>query len=165
VIQPHGVLFVIKPDDLTIASVSENVETMLGQTAAEVLGAPLFAVFGAVQGAALESAIREDDVISFNPREVSIDVGGLYESFECVVSRSGKGILIELERGGNATADEINFFEVRRPIARLYQARDIEALANAASVEVALICGVDRVMVSLRRRLAWRSHRGNNERE
>jgi chemotaxis family two-component system sensor kinase Cph1 len=133
-IQPHGVLFVITPDEITITSVSENVETMLGRTVAEVVGAPLALVFGPAQGTALESAIRKDDVIGLNPMQVSIDVGGLHESFECVVSRSGERILIELERCGNSTADEVNFFEVRRPIARLHQAPDIEALATAASV-------------------------------
>lgn len=146
-IQPHGVLIIIG-DDLIVEQVSANIDVMLACSAASVCGAHVSAILGAAAAHIVQAAIREGDLVGFNPIGLRLDARGLSRDFECVLHRSVRRILIELQPiEPNAERAPLDFARFRTSNARLQGAADTAALITTAALEMQKLSGFDRAMV------------------
>lgn len=140
-IQPHGLLLVLRPDNLQVAHASRNAASTLGLN--HVVGQTL----GDLLGSALAGCVRQH---SDTPQPVLVQtVRTTGETFRAIVHRRGPDVILELEKAG--TGDDVSFPNLYGMVwtfmSQIQQLRSMKELTQFAALEVRRITGFDRVMV------------------
>ncbi len=145
-IQPHGVLLVVKKDDLTVLQGSENATVVFQTTIAELVGKPLGSFLPANDVAALQLRLNNGTTgklpFSFSVNE---------QRFLAMVETFDTYCLLEVETEPLTNAQESSFVAVFQEIKLAMTA--IEACTNthetclAAAREFKRFSGFDKVMI------------------
>ncbi len=163
-IQPHGVLLAVSADEYQILQVSLNTSEMLGIEPEELLDKPLREFLGEEQITAIQGCLSED-FDHVNPLPFKIERDGETLTFNGIVHRNRKTIIVELEPTepseevdqrsvpspsfyGGVICDFFNFYRlVKTPVSKIQNTKTLDELSNAIVTEVRKITGFDRVMV------------------
>jgi light-regulated signal transduction histidine kinase (bacteriophytochrome) len=155
-VQPHGVLLVLRPDDLVIVQVTENSAPWLGIAPADLLGQPIETVVGRENADSLRThAAREpleNDpryVFSFTPRFSPHPTTGAGPRELDVTAHLADGALVlELEATARSQQKASDIFGlVNGAVARLQATQSLRTFCQTVTEEVARLTGLDRVMV------------------
>lgn len=147
-IQPHGVLLAISPDEYKILQVSLNTENMLGIEPQELLDKPLVWLLGEKQVESIRRCLT-NDFEYINPLPFEIVHNEQTHNFDGIVHQNEATIVLELEpttiqKGG----DFVDFYRlIKSPVSRLQKTTTFNQLCDAIAQEVKSITGFDRVMV------------------
>ncbi len=152
-IQPHGVLLALRPDDLTIAQVSENSERWLGAPPDRLLGGCVAEVLGDVHAARLREFVAREP-LERNPLYVfTVEIPNAEGSAALdVTAHTADGVLlVEMEPTGRGRADGIPepdyYGMVKRTVALLQATPTVRDFCQVVTEEVRRLTGLDRVMV------------------
>lgn len=148
-IQPHGVLLVLREDDLTLLQASENLGTWLGVPIAEALGRSLAELVGAENAQQIGSDLMNTPEAA-RPvflRTLDVPAGGTTRRFYAVAHRTRDGILLELELslGAEPALDVHPLLDAFTQ--RAEAATDLEALSRLTAEQVRRVTGFDRVLI------------------
>ena len=147
-IQPHGVLLAISPDEYEILQVSLNTQEMFGIEPQAMLNQPLVWLLGEKQVESIQRCLT-NDFEYINPIPIEIIQGEQTRNFDGIVHQNEATIVLELEpttiqKGG----DFVDFYRlIKSPVSRLQKTTTFNQLCNAIAQEVKSITGFDRVMV------------------
>ncbi len=144
-IQPHGVLFVLSPDDLRITQVSENLGELLGHPPAQALGKPIDKYVGQAIRHKLDGApLVRGRPSSLGTVQASVD--GIERSFDAIAHPSPEGIVLELELvSGHSPPDLYPLLD--RFTLRTEAATSVDQLCDWIAEEIARLTGFDRVLI------------------
>lgn len=148
-IQPHGVLLVVREPELEILQVSENTQDLLGVEPESAIGRNLSLFFNRVQLKKLKLCLCNENLKTVNPIKLSVINKGKYLEFDCILHRVEEVLMVELEL---ATSPEnlsvFSFYHsVRSTISKIQSAKNLKELSQITVEEVRKISGFDRVMV------------------
>ena len=148
-VQSHGVLFALRPADLSVLQVSDSCEQHLGRKPEELLGQSVAAVLGEACAARLRHCL-EHEAPEKNPTYLlSVEPPGAMGAFDVAVHTLDGVVLVELERtvpGDDGGA--LDYYTlIRRTTARLQAAGSLAELFRIVIGEVRRITGLSRVMV------------------
>ncbi|HEX2553801.1 MAG TPA: ATP-binding protein [Microvirga sp.] len=149
-IQPHGVLLALDRSGLTVVHASENLERVLGCSAAAALGRMLEAVappLHAALAADLMVELRDDGARYL--RTVTLPTPAGERAFDAVVHPSADLLVLELEEvaPGDSVSLDALYPAMRGFVEQLQSASGVEALCRLAAEDVRRITGFDRVLV------------------
>ena len=122
---------------------------MLGMRAAALFGMHVTAILGTRQAERFVASIGHGDLAAFNPTRFVLSTAGSDLEVECTVHRAQEALLVEFEPFEppfDRTPADL-YAHVRKPIARMEQAADIDALARIAANELLATSGFDRTMI------------------
>ena len=127
--------------------VSANLSSLLGLSPQEVLGRSFETVVGAQTFEAFQSQIRAEDFLSPSLLQLSVKSSG--SEMQCVAHRHDGMLIVELEPAPEPVPlDPLGFdTHIRRPLARIRAASDVQELARVTAIEVRKISGFERVMI------------------
>ena len=149
-IQPHGVLLVLRADDLTIAQASENAADLIGISADALMGRPIADAVDVGLARRIAAAV-EGQMIERQPTfvgEVRLGANDRQQPFDAIVHSIGDAVLLELEPAAGAQAASTDHYAtVKRAISRLRSAATLQAFCEAAAQETRTLTGLDRVMI------------------
>ncbi len=147
-IQPHGILLVIKEKNLEIIQVSNNIFVEIGYTAEEIIGKKLAELLPKEEIDAIRQCIA-DDFEFVNPLNISVKNREKRLFFDGIVHRSQETFLLELEK--NDHRDLKDFFQfyqrVKSAITKIQKADTRLEMCQMVVKEVRVLTGFDRVMV------------------
>ena len=147
-IQPHGVLLVVRRDNLAIVQYAGDTGRLLGVEPERMLACTLADLFDGPLLPALTDQLRAPALsaepvmlLGLNPRSGK---GPLSASLHA----QGELAVIELEpaHGGRKASDDA-LAQVKLMLAALQSAKDVAACCQAAAIQVRAAVGFDRVMV------------------
>ena len=147
-IQPHGLLLVLKEPDLEIVQISNNTFSFFELHPQELLNKPLNDLLDSDQIEALKKCLSED-FESVNPLKILIKTSSKTFVFDGIAHRSEGLLILELEP--KQTESNANFFSfynfVKGPTAKIQNASSLQELSEIIVKEVRKITGFDRVML------------------
>ncbi len=148
-IQPHGILFALEVEQLTIVRASENTLSVFGINPLELLGQPIEVILGSANAALLREAAAHGQFRDVNPLGMTLRTSGGDLRVEAVLHRSGAQIVLELEPAQIPAAASPRDFQrlVRGGVERFGAVRTVRELCAAAAAEIARETGFDRVMI------------------
>ena len=149
-IQPHGVMLVLRPTDLAILQASENTATLFGVHAADLRMKGLADLLGPEQAVILHEAIAgaADDLDS-GPLQVLPQIPSApgRNAFDAIAHRAGDALILELERIDVDRPWPFEFdADLADCVARLQTAADLNEFLDLAVAEIRNLIGFDRVM-------------------
>ncbi len=147
-VQSHGVLFALRPSDLTVQQVSDNCTRHLGREPSQILGQSATAVFGENCAADIQRCLTNESPEKNPVFACSLDPHGPWSGFDVTVHTVDGVVIVELERTTrkpNALTDHYSL--VRRTISRLQAAPTLEELFRTVVADVRRMTGLCRVMV------------------
>jgi two-component system, chemotaxis family, sensor kinase Cph1 len=150
-IQPFGILLTIDPDKLAINNSSENVASLWGIAAPDLLGRSFTDFVSPSEAAAARQYLRHPRLKEQSPLRLKLafshDGGDDWELF----AHEYHGIqYLEIEpvRSGRANASPLSFhLQLRDAIQALQQSGSLDELCRIAAEKVRAITGFDRVMI------------------
>lgn len=147
-IQPHGVLLVLREPTLEIVQVSNNTFEAIGYRPQDLLGKSLSDFFGDEGVRAIEECLAEN-FDHTNPLHLAIESPNKSLHFDGIVHRSNGGLVLELEfQQTSETTDFFRFYQrVKGAIAKLQKAQTRLEMCGVVVQEVRKLTGFDRVMV------------------
>jgi two-component system, chemotaxis family, sensor kinase Cph1 len=92
-IQPHGLLFVLDAQDLTIRTAGDNTIAILGIPAHELIGRHIDTIATLADGTNLVAAMRRADLEQHNPLEIRL----CGASFDAIAHRHDGRLILECE--------------------------------------------------------------------
>ena len=149
-IQPHGVLIVVRSDDLTIIQVSENCDHWLGKTPDELLGQPVVEVVGQANVSTLREMLDQNHLennphyaFSFVPQANSAS------PLDVTAHVSSGSLILEMERTGRTDGGPpLDYLQlVKEALGRIQRAVSLQHFCQTVTEQVAELTGLDRVMV------------------
>jgi chemotaxis family two-component system sensor kinase Cph1 len=150
-IQPSGALLALETTGWTVLQASENVDDVLGENVAAVLGKTLEDLFGETQGSQLQRWLAglDRDREAQDVGALSVAVGGQGKALNAVAHRSEDVVILELEP---ITSDGVVSFRNLSPLVRTFlagmdRAATVDDLCRFAVGEVRRISGFDRALV------------------
>ena len=154
-IQPHGVLFGIRPEDLTIVQVSDNSKNWLEKTPDELLGHPVDEVVGHVNADILRAMLEQENLennpqyaFSFVPQD---DSGSEHSvsALDVTAHVSDGSLILEMERTGRTDGGPpLDYLQlVKSALGRMQNAVSVQDFFQIVTDQVAELTGLDRVMV------------------
>lgn len=155
-IQPYGVLLTLREPQLEILQVSENVEEILGISAEKLLGKPLSLLCSLAQVQEISQYLTQENLEVFNPLDLKIKIAATsanqnvhLQSFQGILHRSDKALVMELEPSNISTSQQIlKFYHLlREAIAQIRAAETFNDLVETLVKQVREITGFDRVMI------------------
>ncbi|MFB2837857.1 ATP-binding protein [Floridanema evergladense] len=148
-IQPHGILLVLQEPELTILQVSENTREILGIKAETLLGNNLNVLLGNLQIDRLKQCLSSEEIQSVNPIKLSIETSGNPVTFDGIIHRTDKKLILELEL--TTSIEYMPFFSfyhyIRTAASRIQESANLQQLCQNIATEVRHLSGFDRVMV------------------
>ncbi|MBD2112819.1 MULTISPECIES: ATP-binding protein [Cyanophyceae] len=143
-IQPHGLLLSLSYPDLTILQVSANVETLLHQPPAALIGQPLTVVFAAADIELLRHCLDQTQASAY----LTLTHSTTEQSFAVSLHWQQETVLMELEpQTTNEPMSEELCCQINTAIAAFGTASDLQALVEIFAHEIQRLTGFDRVMV------------------
>ncbi len=148
IIQPHGVLLVLREPDLVIVQVSSNTAKLLGRQPEELLNQPLQSLLNPKQLKAISECLSQD-FDSVNPLKISIKTQRQTLLFDGIIHRFAGALILELEPSkSKVKVDFFGFYHlVRGTISKLQNAHTLSEMCEMIVKEVQHLTGFDRVMV------------------
>ncbi|WP_051469099.1 SpoIIE family protein phosphatase [Mycolicibacterium tusciae] len=150
-VQPRGVLAVLREPDFEVRQVSANVLDLLGRSVDDVLGRHLSFLIGADEAARVEQAASAPgDLRQRNPLECTIDVAGQPRAFDAILHREPGGVLlleVEIAYGARPFTFPNTYLAVRSSVDELNRATTLTELYDGTARAVRELTGFDRVMV------------------
>ncbi|KST69556.1 ATP-binding protein [Mastigocoleus testarum] len=147
-IQPHGILFVLAPDDFTILQVSDNIQSFLGYDAENVLSQPLANFLAASEISSIKQCLAED-FEHVNPLKISFSNQEEIQYFDAIVHLYDELVILELEPAQET--EYVNFIKfynlVNSCVAKLQNTISLSDTCNIVVNEVKKLTGFERVMV------------------
>lgn len=143
-VQPHGVLLVVKGEDLSILQASENVAEVLGAEAPKVVGKSLADM---ITTAEVES-LRERLQTGLEGKiPVTLSLGG--KSRLALVQQQGAYFIAEVEKEEYAAADSFVdvYQELKFAISTIESAASTTEACITAAREIKRLSGFDKVMI------------------
>ena len=148
-IQPHGIMFVLREPELTVAQVSENVSRFLGMDPDELLDKPLSSFLDAEQERRVRYALNSVDPRENNPVDLQIPTKNGTGPLDGFVHRHEGFSFLELE--GASLAYNARFLEFYKAISklssRLHGTATLKDLLDEAALGIRSLTGFDRVMI------------------
>jgi len=146
-IQGHGALLVLRPDDLTVAQVSDNSGALLGHAPEALLGQPVSRVLGEANAEELRRFLASEPV-DRNPLYVLTLPGHNGAALDVTVHTTEGVVIVEFEATAHTATNGPDYFSlIKLTVARLQSAASLQALGDAATAEIRALTGMDRVMV------------------
>lgn len=133
-IQPHGVLLVLDPTDLTIVAASESCQALLGLASKDLLGQPLGQIFGPAM-AAVEVA----------DKPVPLTVNGLPFLARSCCNKTGQ-ILVDIEPNNDVSKPD-QTYTYRQGLESLRRLGTVAEITPAAAKLIRTLTGFDQVMI------------------
>lgn len=149
-IQPHGLLMTLRQSDLTILQISESVYELCGIQPHELLHQPLTAFMNTdpVEKAAKRLGDRVPRLL--NPIPIDINVNGKKRSFDGILHRAGRILILELERhipDEKAYGGFGGFYEaVREVTSKMMITDSLQDVLDLACEELRKLTGFARVL-------------------
>lgn len=148
-IQPYGVLLVLRRSDYTIIQVSENIEQAVGILPATVVNTSLAAYIPAEQLLQLQQKL-EEGLVNKLPFTLSFTSATGNKNFLAVIHLAGELIMLELEQlsAVSETNSFINIYQkLKYAMAAINAASTIIEACQVAARQLKLLSGYDKVMV------------------
>ncbi len=147
-IQPHGVLIVIKESELKIVQISENTDFFFGIPASSLINQPLQKLFPQSQIDILVPLLLEENLEIVNPIKLTSEINNKKHFFECVVHRSDKLIVLEIEPLSKNSSSNLDFYHLAKASAlKIRKANDFLEMSNLLVKEIQKITLYDRVLL------------------
>ncbi len=141
-VQPHGVLLVLRGTGLTVVQASANSPLFLGVAPSVMLGQPVGRWFDEASANRLGEVALRDDPDRANPLLLVGRVGP-NDRFDGILHRCGADLILELEQGQTGAV----MTSVRGALPRLQEALTEAEVCWIAAKEARHLTGFDRVMV------------------
>lgn len=145
-IQPHGVLLIVKADDFSILQASENCNAVFGLPAPELVKEKL------------DSFISKEEVAQLSRLQENVSLGRL--PFQLTVSgkiflasldQQDAFLILEIEKEPHVKGSQLSFVtiyqEVKHTMAAIEACRDTEETCRVVASELKKLSGFDKVMV------------------
>jgi light-regulated signal transduction histidine kinase (bacteriophytochrome) len=148
-IQPHGVMLVLRPTDLVILQASENTAMLFGVPAESLILQGLAALLGSEQAAVIGAAIvATADRLDRGPNRLTqVPVRHGQAGFDAIAHRAGDVVILELERVQPSRQGLQDYFaELTDCADHLRRAKNLPAFLAIAVERVRAFSGFDRVM-------------------
>ncbi|MBC3539114.1 GAF domain-containing protein [Rufibacter sediminis] len=148
-IQPHGVLLALDPQDLQIVQVSENVEKVLGVSVADFLNQPISKFLPTHQWEDIQQKVNGKGKQEKIPFSITFLVQGKETNLTALVHPKEEYVLIELEDNQD-TSSKDSFLKLYQQIKYLTslikQAGSTKEIAQITVEEIKKLTGFDRVL-------------------
>jgi light-regulated signal transduction histidine kinase (bacteriophytochrome) len=150
VIQPHGALLVVQPDNLNIVQVSQNTHELIGLFPDEILEKPvsiLLSEEGQVQLARLLSLPANSERL---PEQFTIETPKGRLPFQVIVHKTPDYLLFEMEPDRSESAAPTFkqlYQDLRYTMVSVNSASGMIDACSAALLELKRLSGFDRIMV------------------
>lgn len=145
-VQPHGVLLIVKKDDLTILQASENADAVFGMPAAELVRQRFANLVSATEAAQFRTLFGTN-VAGRLP--LLFTVQG--KRFLGVVEQQESYFIVEMEKETHAEEEKTAFIsvyqDVKRVMATIEACATTEETCRVAAIELKQLSGFDKVMV------------------
>ncbi|CAH2604571.1 Cyanobacterial phytochrome B [Rhodovastum atsumiense] len=148
-IQPHGVMLVLRPSDLGLLQASANMADLFGIPVPDLLSRGLPALLGDELAAALGAAIRQaGERLDRGPAHLlEVPAAPGRDAFDAMAHRAGDVLILELERRGAADLPMLNpYADLADCTGQLQSAASLQGFLEAAVTQVRAFTGFDRVM-------------------
>jgi len=147
-IQPHGILLVLRDPTLEILQVSNNIQEIFGHQPEMLLGKKLSKLLNTKQVNLIEKCLAED-FENINPLNLSIKRQHKSIYFDGIVHRCDALIILELEqKTAKIKPDFFDFYkQVKGTITRIQKAPTLLEMCQAVVKETRQITGFERVMI------------------
>ncbi len=151
-VQAHGALLVLRPGDLTIAQVSENIADLLGQPPATLLDAALTSVIGEAPTTMLRGLLASGR-LEHNPLRIdTLPPLADRPALELIAHTCDGVVLLELEPCLATNVDEVHhvhddYADVASAFHQIRSADGLQALHDTTAAELRRLTGLDRVMI------------------
>lgn len=147
-VQAHGALLVVRPSDLEILQVSENVHELLGHDPADLLGRPVAEALGEESQARIRQFLDQRGADN-NPLYVlTLPARAGAAALDVTVHTVEDVAVIELEATGRTDGVEPDYVGLlQKTVSRLQSATSVGELSRILSAEVRAITGFGRVMI------------------
>lgn len=148
-IQPHGLLFVLKEPELTILQVSNNTSKFFGFDASPLINQNLNVLLDEYHINIMKIALSQEDLSKKNPIKFSISSENRTFLFDGIIHRGAEGVILELEpTRATQNISFLNFYDlVRGSVYQLQNASNLHELCQNMVKEVGKMTGFDRVMI------------------
>ena len=152
-IHAHGLLFVLHPETLVFLRISENLVEVMARSAEDMLGKPLWQLFGQDFEVKVRAALEHPRIEQANPLEVRFSVFTERLIFEAVLSRVQdqdlNTVVVELTVQAEDNGTQMSYFydTFRRAMDQLPPIDNLSDLVQVAALEMRHLTGFDRVMV------------------
>lgn len=147
-IQPHGLLLVLKEPELEIIQISNNSFEFLKLHPQQLLNKPLEGLLGTEQIDSLQKCLSQD-FEGVNPLKLSVKTPEQDLAVDGIIHRSDGVLILELEL--TQLKQEVDFFSfyhlVKGPTAKMQNALSLQELSQIIVTEVRKLTGFDRVML------------------
>lgn len=150
-IQPHGILITLRSSDLTILQISESVFDLIGIHATDLLHQPLSRIMPTEPVERATKKLGDRIPRLLNPIPIELQVHGKSVNFDGILHRSGRVLILELERhiskdrgyGGFG-----GFYEaIREVTSRMMITESLPEVLELACQELRKLTGFSRVLV------------------
>lgn len=143
-VQPHGVLLVVKSDDLTILQGSDNIQEVFGNEVEKVVGQSLGDIITSSEAALLRQRLQGE---LEGKIPVTLTLGG--KSRLVLVQKQGAYFIAEVEKEEHAAVDSFVdvYQELKFAISTIESAATAEAACITAAREIRRLSGFDKVMI------------------
>ena len=149
-VQDHGVLIALRYSDLTILQISENATTLLGFEPDELLHQPLSKLMPIEHVESAKSRMQERQPRILNPLPIRIRTGESTLEFDGILHRSGRLLILELERHVRARDEAgvggVNAV-VRGVTSKIIDAPNLEESLRVTCDDLRRITGYSRVLI------------------
>ena len=145
-IQPHGVLLVVKRDDLSILQASENAVAIFGKPATDLVKEKLTAYIAEKEASQL-AGLFQNNLTGKLP--FAMTVAG--KTFLSTVEQQLQYYILELEKEPHESGESTSFLRIYQPVklamAAIEACSTTEETCRVAARELKKISGFDKVMV------------------
>ena len=159
-IQAHGALLVLRLADMSILQASENTQTILGQSAQQLLGQSVAAVVKAEGEARLRSILTTEPTDRNPIYAFTLPAGERVAAMDVTLHTFDGVVMLEFEATGRGEPGkgtgpvapgprkEPDYYSIiKKTVARLQAMGTVQTFCQALADEVRLLSGMDRVMI------------------
>ncbi|MFO0951244.1 MAG: GAF domain-containing protein [Isosphaeraceae bacterium] len=138
----------LRPADLVVLQASENAESLLGVSPADLLGRPFAAAVGAAHGQRLREVLDREPT-DRNPLYVfTLPARGGNPPLDVTAHTLDGVAVVEFEATGRNTGGEPDYYAlVKKTVVRLQRTSSLREFCDVVAEEVRSLTGLDRVMV------------------
>ena len=145
-IQPHGILFVLKEENLEILQVSENVQDFFADTANNLIGKKLKDIFSTYHLKKIKQYIADQKLTHLKPFTIKLNKN--HPIFNGIIHHSEGKFILELEQNFNEKKSEpIINYKLEQAVLNIRRGKDLIEVCQKIAQEVKKLTQFDRVLV------------------
>lgn len=145
-IQPHGVLLIVKADDFSILQASENCNAVFGLSAPELVKEKLSSFISKEEVAQL-GRLKENTELGRLPFQLTVQE----KTFLASLDQQDAFLILEIEKEPHVQGSQLSFVniyqDVKHTMAAIEACRDTEETCRVVASELKKLSGFDKVMV------------------